>query len=124
MMQDKVKSAIESANQKDLIDMFKSVFGKSKHYRNRDLTVKRTTLDLQQWLENKYYLPIKLRKDNYALRLEVGILIDSINATHRYSITQACASCLIRKKKDLEIWLQYNGDYIPEYLRLIEKHKL
>lgn len=69
-------------------------------------------------------------------RNDVQLIIDEINKTHRYSMSkiytafnnifgttetpQACASCLIRKKKDLESWLN-DDTYIPAYLKHINK---
>jgi len=59
---------------------------------------------------------------NPELKIEVEILIDEVERTHRYSMSriyslwnivheknevpQSCASCLIRKVKDLRIWLE------------------
>lgn len=58
---------------------------------------------------------------NEALRKEVELLIAEVESTHRYSMSriyraynealgrdekpQACASCLIRKVRDLKSWL-------------------
>ncbi|GAB6007471.1 hypothetical protein [Dysgonomonas reticulitermitis] len=59
---------------------------------------------------------------NPELKSEVEILLDEVDRTHRYSMSriyslwnivnekdetpQSCASCLIRKVKDLRSWLE------------------
>lgn len=66
---------------------------------------------------------------NPDLKTEVEILIDEIERTHRYSmsriyrlwnlifekdeIPQSCASCLIRKTKDLRKWLDTENSNQP-----------
>lgn len=70
------------------------------------------------------------------LKQTVQDLIDEVNNTHRYSMSriygafnnvfqtnetpQSCASCLIRKKQDLEHWL-HDSSYLPPYLEHINK---
>lgn len=72
------------------------------------------------------------------LKQETIELLEYINTTHRYSMSriyglyneifrtnetpQTCASCLIRKKNDLEKWVA-DETYIPPYLRHIDKIK-
>lgn len=63
---------------------------------------------------------------NPELKSEVEILLDEVDRTHRYSMSriyslwnivhqknetpQSCASCLIRKVKDLRSWLQKESE--------------
>jgi len=64
--------------------------------------------------------------NNSKLKSEVQKLIDEVNKTHRYSMSriyglynevfgtdetpQSCASCLIRKVKELRTWLDKEAD--------------
>lgn len=68
---------------------------------------------------------------NPELKSEVEILLDEVDRTHRYSMSriyslwnivneknetpQSCASCLIRKVRDLRSWLEkVSGNDMPE----------
>jgi len=65
---------------------------------------------------------------NSDLRKKIETLIEEVNTTHRYSMSriyalyneafdtnekpQSCASCLIRKVRDLQIWLNNNKEVV------------
>ena len=75
---------------------------------------------------------------NPELNSEVEILLDEVDRTHRYSMSriyslwnivneknetpQSCASCLIRKVKDLRSWLEKEGGSdTPKTVPIVEK---
>ncbi|GHV39693.1 hypothetical protein FACS1894179_04990 [Bacteroidia bacterium] len=75
---------------------------------------------------------------NPELKSEVEILLDEVDRTHRYSMSriyslwnivnekdetpQSCASCLIRKVKDLRSWLEkVSGNDAPVVVPSAEK---
>lgn len=75
---------------------------------------------------------------NPELKSEVEILLDEVDRTHRYSMSriyslwnivneknetpQSCASCLIRKVKDLRSWLEKESvNDAPKATPVVEK---
>lgn len=75
---------------------------------------------------------------NPELKSEVEILLDEVDRTHRYSMSriyslwnivneknetpQSCASCLIRKVRDLRSWLEkVSENDVPKEAPVVEK---
>ena len=75
---------------------------------------------------------------NPELKSEVEILLDEVDRTHRYSMSriyslwnivneknetpQSCASCLIRKVRDLRTWLEKESENdVPKESRVVGK---